>query len=829
MNICQPPQSTSSSSEIEQHYRRLSATIPAMLYDYVLYPDGTNKFVYVGPKCSELLELSENELLADSGFFWRLVHADDLQRLKDDDVVANRYGKFFSAEVRIVTPSGKLKWIQLSSQPNPVSLEEPAIWSGIMLDITERKQAELELSKSLSLLNATIESTNDAILVVDMNNNWVLHNNKFAELWQIPDDIITSKNDTAALTFVLDQLKDAGAFLHKVMALYSTPDASSFDTIEFNDGKIIERHSKPQYIDNVVAGRVWSFHDVTARKSAEIEMQIAATAFESHEGLMVTDATGSILRVNQAFSRITGYSIAEVKGKKPNILRSGRHNDTFYQRMWKCIETTNTWSGEVWNKRKSGEIYPEHLIISAIKDDRGKTINYVAALSDITLSRDATDEIKHLAFYDALTRLPNRKLMLDRLHQAMSSSLRNNNENALLIIDLDNFKALNDVHGHDVGDLLLQQVAQRLESCVREGDTVARMGGDEFAVILEDLSGDVLSAAEQAEAIGNKILHSLNQPYQLSTHEHHNTPSIGIMLFKGHLLSSDEVIKQADIAMYQAKKAGRNSIRFFDPQMQRSINARASLEGDLRNALLNKQFILYYQPQVDCDRKVVGAEALIRWIHPDRGMVSPSEFIPISEETGLILPIGHWVLETACIQLAIWASEPLMAQLTVAVNVSAQQFQQNDFVSQVQDVLQRTGANPQRLKLELTESMLLQDIEGIIVKMTTLKSAGVSFSLDDFGTGYSSLSYLSRLPLDLLKIDQSFVANLESSDNAVAICAATISLAHSLKLKVVAEGVESETQSYILCMGHHCDYMQGYLFDRPLPVALFETSVRRIP
>ena len=429
-----------------------------------------------------------------------------------------------------------------------------------------------------------------------------------------------------------------------------------------------------------------------------------------------------------------------------------------------------------------------------------------------------------LAHFDQLTGLPNRRLLLDRIKISLASSMRNQNNSAILFIDLDNFKSINDTLGHNTGDLLLQQVAQRLSISVRASDTVARIGGDEFAILLNDLSEHHTESSEQINSAGEKILVALRQPYQLAGNEYQITPSIGATQCRDTLATPDEFIKQADIAMYQVKKSGRNTLRFFDPIMQKRIEDRAFLEKELRKALEEQQFQLFYQIQVEgLHRNIpVGAEALIRWVHPVRGLVSPAEFIPIAEDTGLILPIGQWVIEAACAQLVKWSKDKKTSNLIIAINVSAQQFKQIDFADRVMEVIEKTGANPHRLKLELTESMLLNDIESVITKMGVLKGKGVSFSLDDFGTGYSSLSYLSRLPLDQLKIDRSFVMNLETDDNSVVICSAIINLAHSLNLMVVAEGIETEAQSYILSTVHHCDYLQGYLFSKPLPIDQFE-------
>ena len=465
----------------------------------------------------------------------------------------------------------------------------------------------------------------------------------------------------------------------------------------------------------------------------------------------------------------------------------------------------------------------------------------MALSRDITERKTAEETIRNLAYFDPLTKLPNRQLLRDRLQQAMASSARHGRYGAVLFIDLDNFKTLNDTRGHDIGDLLLPQVAQRLASCVRGGggriftiqtngklascvrggDIVARLGGDEFVVMLEGLHENAWTAAPQAETVGKKILCSLNQTYQLADYEYHNTPSIGITLFVGHKDSMDDLLRQADLAMYQAKASGRNTMRFFDPEMQAAVAYRAALEENLQEALIKDQFQLYYQGQVDDEGRLTGVEALLRWQHPELGMVSPAEFIPIAEETRLILPLGKWVLETACAQLALWATMPELAKFTVAVNVSAHQFRQDDFVEQVLTILEHTGANPKLLKLELTESLLLLDIEKVIIKMSELRAKGVTFSLDDFGTGYSSLSYLKRLPLDQLKIDQSFVRDILVDPDDASIARTIIMLAQNLRLGVIAEGVETEEQLVFL-INSGCHAYQGYFFSRPMPVSDFE-------
>jgi diguanylate cyclase (GGDEF)-like protein len=487
--------------------------------------------------------------------------------------------------------------------------------------------------------------------------------------------------------------------------------------------------------------------------------------------------------------------------------------------MWDTISEFGYWEGEIWNRRKNGEIYPEFLTITAVKDLNGILTNYVATFTDITTSKLAADEIKNLAFYDPLTHLPNRRLLLDRLEHALSSSNREERDGALLFLDLDHFKILNDTLGHGIGDLLLKQVADRLTACVRENDTVARLGGDEFVVMLENLSNNLYEAALQAKSIGEKILISISQTYQLGSHEYRNSISIGIALFS-QIQSGDELLKHADIAMYQAKKGGRNTLRFFDPQMQINIFARAALESDLRKALNFHQFQLYFQVQVGHLNKPFGAEVLLRWLHPERGLVSPAEFISLAEETGLIIPIGKWVLETACAQLKAWQHDKLTNKLTLSVNISAKQFRQADFIEHVKSLIQHYGISPGNLKLELTESILLDNIEATIATMNTLGTLGLKFSLDDFGTGYSSLQYLKRLPLYQLKIDQSFVRDIATDGYDEAIVRTIIAMAKSLNLNVIAEGVETEEQKQFL-ISNGCTNYQGYLFSKPVPISQF--------
>ena len=568
-----------------------------------------------------------------------------------------------------------------------------------------------------------------------------------------------------------------------------------------------------------------TFQDVTERKKSESELRIAATAFQVQEGIIVTDADERILKVNEALTRITGYPASECIGKTPRMFSSGRQDQRFYKDMWQRIRATGRWEGEVWNRRKNGETYPERLSITAVRDTEGKITHYVGNFSDITMNLAAAEEIHDLAFNDALTHLPNRRLFMDRLHQVITSSARSGQKGALFLLDLDNFKTVNDTLGHHTGDSLLRQVAERIAYTVREGDTVARLGGDEFVALIPDLGVDVFEVAEKAKEMGNKLLTSLNRPFRLGDDRFHNTPSVGVTIVTGRE-TAEELMKQADIAMYHAKRAEKNTLRFFDQQMQHTVNAQAALERDLRIALDQQQFELYYQVQVDRVGKAIGAEALIRWNHPAQGMISPAHFIPVAEESNLILGIGDWVLEAACARLAAWSRTPATRDLILSVNVSSRQIRHPDFVAKLESAIARHRVAVDRLKIEITETMLLENSDATIRVLDRLSTIGLRLALDDFGTGYSSLSYLKRLPIDQLKIDQSFVREMVTDPDDLALIRTIIAMAYNLKIDTIAEGVETDEQRQLLA---HCgcSAFQGYLFGRPMPSGQFEDSLAK--
>ncbi len=688
-------------------------------------------------------------------------------------------------------------------------------FSAYVRDISERKQAELVFNQ----LKAMIDISLDGFWIVDLNGKLLQANEAYAKIsgYAIGELLNMHIGQLEAM----EEIGQINAHIAKIIA----QGHDQFETRHrHKDGHIIDIDVSVTFLPEFRQFCVFC-RDITERKLAENKLRIAATAFESQEAMLITDADQVILEVNQAFTRITGYSAEEAIGNRPAMLKSDNQDQAFYDAMWENLKRDKFWQGEIWNRRKNGELYPEWLSISAVTDADGQISNYVAAFADITALKRSEETIHNLAFYDPLTKLPNRRLLIDRLQQALNASGRHFNHGAILFIDLDNFKELNDIKGPDMGDQLLIEVAKRLQLCARSNDTVACLGGDDFVVVLEELSIDANQAASQAESVAEKIRIALNEPVDLQGLSYHNTSSIGISLFRNHEISIDDLLKHADTAMYQAKQSGRNTIRFFDPATHAAMEARIALAADLRLALHERQFRLYYQMQVDNTGKILGAEVLIRWQHPERGLVPPIKFIPLAEENGLIVPIGQWVIEAACAQIKRWESIDNARHLQLAVNVSAVQFRQSDFVEQVCEVLEKTAIDPERLKLELTESLVLEDVNDTISKIQSLKKMGVHFSMDDFGTGYSSLAYLSKLPLDQLKIDQSFVYNIGVKSSDAVIVQTIIGMANNLDMEVIAEGVETEQQRDFL-ERNGCTHYQGYLFGKPVPLAEFEQLLR---
>jgi len=691
-------------------------------------------------------------------------------------------------------------------------------------DISEKKRAETALRESEERYRTAFQTSPDAININRLADGLYLDINQgFTRLTGWTRDEVLGKTSQQ-----INIWRNLGDRQRLVLALQLQGTCENLEAdFVTKDGKIVSAQMAASIMTLGGVPCILSItRDMTERKAAQEAQRIAARAFESQQGMFITDEKKVILRVNKVFTEITGYTAEEAVGKTPSLLSSGRQNSAFYAAMWGSISRLGAWQGEIWNRHKNGTVYPEHLSISSVKDDAGLLTHYVGAFNDLSIYKAAEKQIDDLAYTDLLTGLPNRRKLIIRLQQAITAGEDRPHPCALLMLDLDNFKNINDAVGHLQGDEVLQRAAKRLSAAIPDGDTVARLDSDEFAVLMDALSPDPQKALWQVETLAQKLLEALNEPYQLDGSVISCTASIGITFFGEQYEDVLEPLKRAELAMYQAKSTGRNTLRFFDPQMQAAVEARVKLETALQQAIQAQQFVLYYQAQISDSEGIVGAEALVRWFDPKRGMVMPSEFIPLAEENGMILPIGRWVLESACQQLVLWASQPAMAHLSIAVNVSARQFRESNFVDQVLAALKRTGANAQLLKMELTESVLIEDAEDVIVKMNALKAIGVGFGIDDFGTGYSSLAYIKRLPLERLKIDQGFVRNILMDLDDAAISRAVIAMASSMGLGVMAEGVETEAQrDFLASLG--CHTYQGYLFSRPVPVADFELLVQR--
>ncbi|MBI2725612.1 MAG: EAL domain-containing protein [Polaromonas sp.] len=732
-------------------------------------------------------------------------------------------GQAFDEEFQLDTTSGKRLWVRAVGQSLPDNTGGIAGMHGVLRDITGEKRAQNEAMGITVRLSTTLASIREAFVTVDPHGRFTYVNRESENLFKRRSDELLGRT----LWNELDA-QDTGLLSQEFNAMVAE-----------GSGREFEHYCVS--IDKWLALRTYAFEegvavyfrDVSSSRRSQEQLLLLETSISRLNDIVIITEAGPasepgprIVFVNDAFERHTGYSREEALGKTPRLLQGPATQRTQLNRIRTAMKYSQPVRAELINYRKNGELFWMELEIAPVDYfNRGLT-HWVSIARDITERKAAEDKIEHLAFFDALTQLPNRQLLMDRLKKTLSQCEDSNTVGALMFIDLDNFKGLNDTLGHSRGDLLLIQAGLRLTACSRPEDTVARLGGDEFVVMLEDLGDSMASALAQTRNVGEKILAALSEPYELAGHQHHSTCSIGITLFSKHEQSIGDLLKQADLAMYQAKAAGRNGLCFFDPEMQAAATANATLAAELRQSLRQQDFVLHYQPQVG-HKGMFGVEALVRWKHPRRGLVFPDAFIPQAEENGLIMPLGKWVLETACAQLARWALSPATAELSIAVNVSARQFRHPDFVDEVMSLISHTGIQASRLKLELTESLLASDVGVTVAKMVDLKKAGLTLSIDDFGMGYSALSYLKYLPLDQLKIDRTFVKDVLTDPNDAAIARTIIGLAQSLGLNVVAEGVETEAQrAWLEWFG--CENYQGHLFCPALPIDELETFMHAL-
>jgi diguanylate cyclase (GGDEF)-like protein/PAS domain S-box-containing protein len=732
-------------------------------------------------------------------------------------------GTGFEAEVQIITVDGRRAWVRMVGQAVRSSDGSVVGVQGAVQEIAPHGYPAGTLSRHTVSMGGAMGG-GEAFVTVDRDGRLTYLNEHAEQLLGAPSSVLFGRKIWNSFQKTVRHRLET--LFHAALA-DNTP--VEFEEKDANQFRWLEVRGYP-----FGGGFAVHLRDVSPRRQTQSHLNLLESSVALLNDIVIITEAGPfsapgprIVFVNEAFETRTGFTRAEVIGLAPRMLQGPRTGRAELDQIRTALEKWEAVRVDLVNYTKEGEAYWVDLDISPVWDKERKLTHWVAVGRDITERKLAEEKIQYLAFYDQLTKLPNRQLLMDRLEESLSDQDRPR-QGALMFFYLDNFKTLNDTLGHHHGDLLLQQVATRLRSCVAKGDTVARLGGDEFVILIEDSGDKPLEPASGARIVADRILSVLGEPYVLPGHTHHSTCSIGVTLFgRDSPWSISELLKQADLAMYQAKAHGRNTACFFDPEMQAVVSAGAVMAADLRQAVRENSFVLHWQPQVGADGRMTGVEALLRWRHPVRGLIGPQDFIPIAEETSLIIPMGRWVMETACAQLADWAARPDRKHLGVAVNVSLRQFRHPDFVDEVLMAIRKSGIAPHKLKLELTESLFADGIEVTVAKMGSLKAMGVTLSLDDFGMGYSSLSYLKRLPLDQLKIDREFVKDILTDANDAAIARTIIRLAQSLGLDVIAEGVETEAQrDYLVAQG--CPAYQGFLFSPPLEIEALERFMENI-
>ncbi len=681
-------------------------------------------------------------------------------------------------------------------------------------EILERKRIEEAQRNNLIFLQTLLSSVPSPIYYKNLQGQYVGCNLAFERLTgRNVNDIIgqTAKHlfpeDVAEYSQKMDTLlfRNQGEQNYEMCLCYA--DGSRHD--------VVIQKTVFNNLEGELSGLIGVIIDITERKRHEAALRLSASVFQgSNEGILITDADSKIITVNQAYQNLTGYTAQESLGQNPSMLQSGKHDQFFYQNMWETLLSIGHWRGEIWNRRKNKEVFPAWLSISAVKDKPGNITHYIAIFTDITDKKLSEERLYQLSHYDALTNLANRVLFQDRIHQAMKRATRDIEFIALLIIDIDHFKEINDAFSHTVGDELLCIVAQRLTNLSAKVEAIARLGGDEFGILLADLVPNQ-QAMRVTSHFADQILQALQQPFMLADQEIFTSASVGVSIFPQDGDTVTALMKNADAALYKAKEQGRNNYQFFALEMNIAAHKRLTMQNSLRRAVERDEFLLYYQPQVNpYTKQIIGVEALIRWNHPGMGMVSPVEFIPLAEESGLIIPIGDWVLFEACRQNKYW-QDAGYKKISVAVNLSVRQFFHEDLICNVERALAESGLEPQYLELEITESLAMTSIDTALETLETLKKMGLKIAIDDFGTGHSSLNYLKQFAVDTLKIDASFITDIATPKGA-ALVSIIADLAHILEMQVVAEGVQLPEQLEFLCQ-NKCDIVQGYLFYPPIP------------
>ncbi len=776
----------------------------------------------VNPAFAAIIGRTVEETLSLS--YWEITpekYAEDEARQLESLENSGQYGPY---EKEYIHKTGHLVPVRLLG----VIIEregERCIWSSVE-DITERTSIELELKQRQAMFQSVIEASPVPYALNDDQQNIIFLNAAFVDTFGYTLEDIPTLEDWWPKAYPEPEYRQWVATTWQAHLENAKHEKAAFDPLEINiqckDGTLRTVMVSAASLEESFEGtHLVILYDITERKKMEEELRLSSLVLQnSSEGMLVTDANDHIIAINPAFSRITGYSFEEVKGENPSMFSSGRHDQAFYQAMRHELNTLGQWQGEIWDRRKNGEIFAKWLTINTIYSDDGSVHRHVALFSDITEKKHSEELIWRQANFDTLTGLANRNMFHDQLTQEVMKANRAKLSLALLLIDLDQFKEVNDTLGHDVGDILLLETAHRIRSCVRESDTVARLGGDEFTIILSELSDNT-----HIEDVAQKIISKLAEPYQLGSEVVYVSASIGITLCPNDTTDADALIKNADQAMYLAKQQGRNRFTYFTQSLQDAAQIRLRITSDLRQALEQEELLLHYQPQINTETgRVTGVEALVRWQHPDKGLMPPASFIPIAEETGLILPLGEWAMHTACSQLKQWFDQGII-DIRMSVNLSARQFRQATLSTMVSTLIEKTGIDPYALELEITESTAMDNPVENANTMAILRSIGVNLAIDDFGTGHSSLDYLKKFPVHRLKLDRSFIMDIETAPNDVIIVSATTDLAHNLGMDVVAEGVETEKQvEYLTRL--NCDTIQGYYYSKPLPAKQAEEFIR---